>query len=428
MIIPSIDLMGGQTVQLVRGRDKALDAGDPGPIAQRFGVVGEVAVIDLDAAVGTGSNATLVRGLLTSARCRVGGGIRDAATARGWLDAGAERVILGTAARPDVLRQLPKERVIAAVDAYDGEVVVEGWRTRTGASLIDRVRELAPYVGGFLVTFVEIEGTMGGFDVARVGPIVEAAGGARLTAAGGITTAEQVGQLHAMGVDAQVGMAVYTGRLGLGECVWAALRSDRPDGLVPTVVCDELGTALGLAYSSRESLTEAVSQRRGVYHSRRRGLWRKGESSGAVQELLRVDADCDGDALRFVVRQGDGAPGPGAFCHAGTRTCWGDGAVGEGPGLWGLQERLRRAALGPDAGSYTRRVLADAGLLRAKLVEEAGELADASTHNEVASEAADLLYFASAVLHRAGVSWADADAVLRRRALKLSRRPGDAKA
>ncbi|MBA4027999.1 MAG: hypothetical protein C0475_02450 [Planctomyces sp.] len=439
MIIPSIDLMGGQTVQLVRGRDKALDAGDPLPIARRFGVVGEVAVIDLDAAVGTGGNAALVRGLLTAARCRVGGGIRDAATARAWLDAGAERVILGTAARPEVLQELPKERVIAAVDAYDGEVVVEGWRTKTGASLLDRVRQLAPYVGGFLVTFVEIEGTMGGFDVARVGPIVEAAGGARLTVAGGITTAEQVGTLHAMGVDAQVGMAVYTGRLGLGECVWASLRSDRPDGLVPTVVCDELGTALGLAYSSRESLIEAVAQRSGVYHSRRRGVWRKGQTSGAVQELLRVDADCDGDTLRFLVRQGGAAPagathsgaspeGRSAFCHTGTRTCWGDGVMGEGPGLWGLEERLRCAALKADAGSYTRRVLGDAALLRAKLVEEAGELADASTHDQVAAEAADVLYFATAVLHRAGVSWAEADAVLRRRALKLTRRPGDAKA
>ena len=117
MIIPSIDLMGGNAVQLVEGKEKVLDAGDPGPIADRFGMVGEVAVIDLDAALGRGSNASVIRELLKRAPCRVGGGIRDAGAAIRWLDAGARKVILGTAARPEILRELPRERVIAALDA-----------------------------------------------------------------------------------------------------------------------------------------------------------------------------------------------------------------------------------------------------------------------------------------------------------------------
>src|SRR5512143_518475 len=138
MLVPSIDLMNGHAVQLVGGREFELDAGDPRPIAERFGMVGEIAVVDLDAALGRGSNAGCIRELLRIAPCRVGGGIRDAGTALGWLDAGATGVVLGTAATPEVLRQLPPDRVVAALDAENGQVVVEGWRKGTGEGIVDR--------------------------------------------------------------------------------------------------------------------------------------------------------------------------------------------------------------------------------------------------------------------------------------------------
>src|SRR5690348_1918274 len=125
MIVPSIDLMGGQAVQLIGGREKALEAGDPRPLAEQFRLVGEIAVVDLDAALGHGSNAGVIRDLIRIAPCRVGGGIRSVAAAREWLDAGAMKVVLGTAATPEVLRELPADRVVAALDARDGEVVVE---------------------------------------------------------------------------------------------------------------------------------------------------------------------------------------------------------------------------------------------------------------------------------------------------------------
>ena len=134
MIVPSIDLQGGQTVQLVGGAEKAIDAGDPMPIAERFAIAGEIAVIDLDAAMRTGSNAALIEPLLARFACRVGGGIRDVASAVGWLDRGARKVILGTAAKPEILSQLPRERVIAALDARHGEVVVEGWQQGPAAA------------------------------------------------------------------------------------------------------------------------------------------------------------------------------------------------------------------------------------------------------------------------------------------------------
>lgn len=419
MLIPSIDLQSGLAVQLVGGREKALDAGDPRPLAERFRLAGEIAVIDLDAALGkpTEQSRAAVTDLLRRARCRVGGGVRSVEAARAWLDAGAAKVILGTAAKPEILRELPRERVIAALDAYDGDVVVEGWTKRTGAGIVERIAELRPHVGGFLVTFVEKEGRLGGTAMDRVEAIVRAAGDCRVTIAGGVTTAEEIAALDRLGADAQVGMAIYTGRLPLADAIAAPLTSDRPDGLWPTVVCDERGMALGLAYSNLESLRVAVERRAGAYWSRRRGLWVKGETSGATQELLAIDLDCDRDALRFTVRQrGDG------FCHLGTATCF-----GEARGLDALERTLRHRRAHAPEGSYTARLFSDDALLAAKLREEARELSEARDASHIAEEAADVFFFAMAALAKAGVPLAEVERVLDRRALKLSRRTGNAK-
>ena len=417
MIIPSIDLQGGQTVQLIGGAEKALDSGDPRPIAARFGRVGEVAVIDLDAAMGKGDHAALIAELCGLCDARVGGGIRSVEAAKRWLDAGAAKVILGTAATPELLSKLPKNRVIAALDARDGEVVVKGWTEGTGRGIVERMAELRPYVGGFLVTFVEREGRLGGTNLDQVAALVQAAGDAKVTIAGGVTTAEDVAALDKLGADAQVGMALYTWRLSLAQGFAAPLTSDRPDGLWPTVVCDARGVALGLCWSDLASLSVALDRGVGAYHSRRRGLWVKGETSGATQALLRVEADCDRDALRFTVRQA-----PPGFCHEETWTCF-----GAARGLGALESTLQERVVDAPAGSYTRRLLDDPALLRAKLIEEAAELAEAQDPAHVAQEAGDLLYFASVALARAGVSLADVDAVLDRRGRALSRRPGHAK-
>ncbi|MCC6624237.1 MAG: phosphoribosyl-ATP diphosphatase [Deltaproteobacteria bacterium] len=418
MIIPSIDLQGGAAVQLVGGKDLKIHAGDPLPIARRFALAGEIAVIDLDAAMGKGSNRALIEELIKIAPCRVGGGIRDVETAEHWLDKGASKVILGTRAVPEILERLPRDRVIAALDAVDGDVVVDGWRTKTGRSILERMRELDGLVGGYLVTFVEREGRMQGTDMGQVEALVRAAGRARVTIAGGVTTPAEIKALDQAGADAQVGMALYSGTLDLGDAIAAPLVSDRPDGLWPTVVCDEHGRALGLVYSSAESLREAVKTRRGVYFSRSRdALWVKGESSGAVQELIGVALDCDRDALRFMVRQA--APG---FCHLDTWTCWGPDR-----GVAGLARRLRdRTGIAPE-GSYTRRVLEDPKLLRAKLIEEARELATARGTDQVVWEAADVIYFTLVSMARAGVPLSDVEAELDRRSLKVVRRKGDAK-
>ena len=418
MIIPSIDIEAGETVQLVGGRERALSAGDPRPLARRFGRSGEVAVIDLDAARGRGSNRALVESLIGLAPCRIGGGIRDYDHAARWLDAGADKIIIGTAATASLLGRLPQERVITALDGVDGELVVEGWQTRTGVPVLERMEALRAHVSGFLVTFVEREGRMQGIDLDAARRLRAAADPARLTVAGGVRDPSEVAALDALGIDTQVGMALYTGRFEVADVLAAMLHSEREDGLWPTLVCDDLGQALGLVWSSHESLREALRSGKGVYHSRRRGRWEKGALSGNHQTLLRVAPDCDRDALRFTVRQhGEG------FCHLGTWDCFDDSH-----GLAKLERRLLARSRAAPSGSYTRRLLDDPCLLRAKLEEEAAELAAAETPDAVREEAADLFYFAMTRMRRFGVSLASVGETLDRRSLALTRRGGEAKA
>jgi phosphoribosyl-ATP pyrophosphohydrolase len=291
-------------------------------------------------------------------------------------------------------------------------------RTGTGKTVIDLIGELKENVSGFLITFVESEGMMGGIDMARVEQIVQAAGKeVTVTVAGGIATPEEIAAIDKLGADAQVGMALLSGELDLADAFLAPIHTDRPDGLWSTVIVDELGTALGLAYSDLESVRDAINHRRGTYHSRSRGLWVKGLTSGNTQKLVNASLDCDRDAIRFVVTQG----GKG-FCHNDTWTCWGE--------EWGMANLLRtltgRVQSAPQ-GSYTKRLLDDPELLKAKLMEEAQELAQAGNPGEVAHEAADVFYFALVAMARSGVDLATVERALEKRSLKITRRPGDAK-
>ncbi|HXE81749.1 MAG TPA: phosphoribosyl-ATP diphosphatase [Gemmatimonadales bacterium] len=418
MIVPSIDIMNGRAVQLRRGKEFVLDGGDPIARLEEFAIAGEVAVVDLDAALGGGSNAALIRDMIRRAPCRVGGGIRDLDAARRWLDDGAVKLVIGTAASPEFCGALPRARVMAAVDAERGEVVVDGWRSRTGVALLDRVRALAPTVSGFLFTQVEKEGAMGGFDFTAVEAVVVAAAGARVTAAGGITTAAEIASLDRIDADAQVGMALYTGKLPLGDAVAAPLAKPLANDVWPTVVCDDAGRTLGLVWSSRESLARAVTERRGIYWSRsRQQLWIKGETSGNTQELLRVDLDCDRDALRFTVRQA----GAG-FCHLERRSCWPSAFD-----LIDLEATLADRMARPIAGSGTAKLLADPALLAAKLREEADELGQAESSEDVVRETADVLYMALVALRRGGGTLADVRAELARRHGAVTRRPMESK-
>ncbi|KAI0171155.1 histidinol dehydrogenase-domain-containing protein [Pestalotiopsis sp. NC0098] len=205
-------------------------------------------------------------------------------------------------------------------------------------------------------------------------------------------------------------------KLFVSKLLSGSWSSDRTDKLMPTVVCDERGVALGLVYSSEESVAESLRTQTGVYQSRKRGLWYKGATSGDTQELVRISLDCDNDALKFIIRQ------KGRFCHLDQFGCFGDLK-----GISKLEQTLVSRKESAPEGSYTARLFSDEKLLRAKIMEEAEELCDAKTPEDVAFEAADLIYFALTKAVSAGVSLADIEKSLDAKSLKVKRRTGNAK-
>jgi phosphoribosylformimino-5-aminoimidazole carboxamide ribotide isomerase len=222
MIIPCIDLMDGKVVQLVQGRDKALEGGTPAEMLERFKAFPEIQVIDLDAAIGRGSNDALVEFLAARARCRIGGGVRTPERARKLVEQGAHRVIVGTAAfqtggiNTEFLSQLDRERLLVALDSKDGRIVVRGWRESVPFTAEQVLEQLEPYCSGFLCTYVDKEGMMQGTDLdwfRRLRSFTDL----EITAAGGITTIEEIRELTKVRVHAALGMAIYTGKLDLEE-------------------------------------------------------------------------------------------------------------------------------------------------------------------------------------------------------------------
>jgi phosphoribosylformimino-5-aminoimidazole carboxamide ribotide isomerase len=220
MIIPCIDLMDGKVVQLVQGRDKALEGDAPLEMLRKFAAFPEIQVIDLDAAMGNGENSALVELVASRAKCRVGGGVRTADRAKRLIDLGAHRVIVGTAAFTPAIKEIAAavgpERILIALDSKHGKIVVKGWQEATDHTAEEIVGSLEPYCGGFLCTYVDKEGMLQGTDLDWFRRL-RAATKHELTAAGGITTIDDIRALTEMNVHAALGMAIYTGRLDLGE-------------------------------------------------------------------------------------------------------------------------------------------------------------------------------------------------------------------
>jgi phosphoribosylformimino-5-aminoimidazole carboxamide ribotide isomerase len=224
MLIPSIDLQGGAVVQLVQGERLAIKDEDVFRWVRRFERFPKVQVIDLDAAKGNGDNLAIVRQIAPALACRVGGGIRTVERAREVLAAGARQIIVGSSlfrnGEPDLgfARQLAEAvgpaQVIAAVDSKGGQVVIHGWKTPLPITAVDAVRALEPFCEEFLYTHVDTEGLMGGTNRSAILAVRDATS-RRVTAAGGITTQDEIDDLDRQGVDSVVGMAIYTGKLNL---------------------------------------------------------------------------------------------------------------------------------------------------------------------------------------------------------------------
>jgi phosphoribosyl-ATP pyrophosphohydrolase/phosphoribosyl-AMP cyclohydrolase len=423
MVIASIDIQDGKVVQLRQGSELVLQRDNAAELAEEFDRYGEVAVIDLDAAMGKGAgNLEMITPLLRKAECRVGGGIRSAKQAKELVSLGARKVILGSACFRDPAKKgagaaggefrvnLPflegladtigRERVIAAVDAKpsapDGgagryEIVVDGWKTPTGLDLAEAAKQAEPFVSEFLFTCVEREGTMTGINPEPVRRLREAVS-CRVTAAGGVSTLEEVETLAALGCDVQLGMALYTGKLSLADCFVRSLDWNK-GALLPVIAQSPDGQVLMTGYADREAVAETFRRGNLCFHSRSRDrLWMKGESSGNTLKLLRLRADCDRDAILAEVEPS------GPVCHTGAWSCFGTNRRYTWQYLQSIAaERLKTAA----PGSYTATL--DDELVREKITEEAEELCTAKGHDEVVWEAADLLYFATVLMTREGV-------------------------
>jgi phosphoribosylformimino-5-aminoimidazole carboxamide ribotide isomerase len=226
MIIPCIDLMDGKVVQLIQGRDKALEGEAPLEMLRRFASFPQIQVIDLDAALGRGSNDEIVESLASRAVCRVGGGVRSAQRAKQLVEGGAFRVIIGTSAfgpggvaahfLQETKQAVGSERIVIALDSKGGRIVVKGWVESTRLQAEEVIGQLEPFCSGFLCTYVDKEGMLQGTDLEWFRRL-RAATQHEITAAGGITTISEIRELNRLGIHSALGMAIYTGRLSLQE-------------------------------------------------------------------------------------------------------------------------------------------------------------------------------------------------------------------
>lgn len=411
MVIPSIDLLDNKVVQLRQGRDKVLEQDNALDLIRIFDRCAQTCVVDLNAARGQGDNQDLIRQILQRGECRVGGGVRDLRRARQYLGWGAEKIIVGSQAfagdrvnhafLQELKDELGPSRIIIALDARADRILTRAWTHDTRLDLLTTIRECEPYCGEFLYTCVEKEGGMNGTDLAMAHRLIKASPH-KITVAGGITTLEDIQELSRLGVNCQIGMSLYTGRLDLNQAFIASLDWDK--GLIPTIVQDENGRVLTLAFSSRESLQKTFASGTMWYYSRtRRQLWHKGETSGHYQELLRIRTDCDRDTLLAQVRQ------QGWACHEGNYSCFG----GRPFDLAQLRAVIGDRLANPSPASYTARLSADQ--LKEKILEEAGEVTTAQTREELIWEISDLIYFLTVLMAKNQLDFNDILSELRRR-------------
>ncbi|PID66243.1 MAG: phosphoribosyl-ATP diphosphatase [Gammaproteobacteria bacterium] len=402
MLIPSIDLLDGKAVQLRQGNpdDKQVEVTDVMGLLDEFSLFGEVAIIDLNAALGRGDNRDLIGKMLKRCPCRVGGGIRDYDSARELLSQGASKIIIGTAIDDDFIDKLPKDRIVAAIDVQGDEILSHGWQQGTQKNVFDELTRLAERCGEFLYTQVHNEGLMQGVDSRRIERVIQNSP-VSVTVAGGITTAADVALINALGGNCQIGMAVYTGKLTLAAAFTACVDFTK-SALIPTVVQDiHSKQVLMLAYSNAASLADAIKHRKGTYWSRsRNALWEKGLTSGNGQTLKRIDIDCDGDTLLFLVEQ------QGNACHFERYSCFTSQQKTFSLDTLDntLSKRLQQAKNAAKAGSFTQQLFNDTSLQTAKLREECEELIEAKTVTESRWEAADVIFFALVMAKAKGVS------------------------
>ena len=419
MVISSIDLKNGHVVQLKNGKELVLQRDDADALIAQFDMFGEVAVIDLDAALGNidakgnTENTHLLKSLLHRGNVRTGGGIRSVKRAKELISLGAEKVIIGSAAwkanpvagesvlNEDFLNELAaaigKDRIIISVDAINGKIAVKGWTETVDIPLVEGAKQAEKFCSELLFTCVEKEGCMQGTNMDYVRALREAVK-CRVVVAGGVSSVQEIKELEKLHCDVQLGMALYTGKVDLKEAFVECLDFEKSP-LIPVIAQSVNGEVLMQGFANAEAVRKSFDCGRLTFWSRSRNeLWTKGDTSGNVLQVVKMRADCDRDCVLATVLP------TGPACHTGSWTCF-SSAVDEKSSMGRLYNVIADRFANPKPGSYTATL--DAKRVREKVEEEAEELCEAEGKEEVIWEAADLLYFVNVLMYKEGVSWKD---------------------
>ena len=419
MVISSIDLKNGHVVQLKNGKDLMLERDDADSLIRQFDMYGEVAVIDLDAALGNVDakgntvNTPLLKSLLRRGNVRTGGGIRTVKRARELISLGAEKVIIGSAAwkaapaagesvlNEDFLNELAaaigKDRIIISVDAINEKIAVKGWTETVDIPLIEGAKQAEKFCSELLFTCVEKEGCMQGTNMDYAKQLREAVK-CRVVVAGGVSSVEEIAALEHLHCDVQLGMALYTNKVNLTDAFVSCLDFEKTP-LIPVIAQSVNGEVLMQGFANKDAVRKTFECGKLTFWSRSRNeLWTKGETSGNFLDIIRLRTDCDRDSILATVLP------TGPACHTGSWTCYGTDP-GEKSSMGRLYNIIADRFANPKPGSYTATL--DAKRVREKVEEEANELCEADTRDEVIWEAADLLYFVNVLMYKEGVSWKD---------------------
>ena len=421
MVISSIDLKDGHVVQLKNGKELVLQRDDADALIKEFDKYGEVAVIDLDAAMGHTNpkgdtvNTPLLKSLLRKGNVRTGGGVRSVKRAKLLISLGAEKVIVGSSAwkknpenNTEVLNTeffeeladaIGKQRIIIGVDALNGKIAVKGWTETIDVPLVEGAKLAEKYCSELLFTCVEKEGCMQGTNLEMAKELRNAVN-CRVVVAGGVSSEDEIETLEKMHCDVQLGMALYTEKVSLKNSFIRCLDWEKTNEMMPVIAQDfRSREVLMMGFANKEAVEKSFDTGKLTFFSRtRNSLWTKGETSGHFLDVVKMRADCDRDTILATVKPNGGA------CHTGSWTCFAS-EPDEKSTLERLYGTIQERFANPRPGSYTATL--DAKRVREKVEEEAEELCEADGKDEVIWEAADLLYFVSVLMYKENVDWQD---------------------